>query len=59
VRTTWEKNGSLDTHARAMQRVREILSRPSHTIFDPETETHLRAQFTNLVAGELAVPDGL
>jgi trimethylamine--corrinoid protein Co-methyltransferase len=59
ARTTWEKNGALDTHARAMQRVREILTRPSHTTFNPGVETGLRSQFKNLVAGELVVPDGL
>jgi trimethylamine--corrinoid protein Co-methyltransferase len=58
-RTSWEKNGSLDTHARAMQQVRDILSRQSHTIFAPETEARIRTQIKDLVAGELVVPDGL
>jgi len=53
ARTVWEKKGSTDTHARARERVREILSKPSSTIFPPEVESRIRQEFPKLVAGNL------
>ncbi len=53
ARPNWEKKGALDTQTRAMQRVREILSRPSAVVFSEEIEVRIRAEFPNLVAGAL------
>jgi trimethylamine--corrinoid protein Co-methyltransferase len=53
ARETWEKRGSLDTRARAMQRVNEILSHESADLIPVEVEMRLRAQFKGLVSGKL------
>jgi hypothetical protein len=39
--------------------VREILARPSATLFSPEVEERIRAHFTDLILAELEVPEGL
>ena len=57
-RTGWQKKGALDTHARAMLRVREILSRADPAGFSPEVEARIRAQFKDLVTGNLEVAEG-
>ncbi len=56
ARTIWEKNGALDTHARAMQRAREIFTKSSAAIFPIEVEARIRAEFPDLVPGILEVP---
>jgi trimethylamine--corrinoid protein Co-methyltransferase len=58
-RNAWEKKGSLDTHARAMNRVREILGRQSTALFSSETEAQIRLEFNNLVLGKLEIPQGM
>jgi trimethylamine---corrinoid protein Co-methyltransferase len=59
AREAWEKKGSLDTHARAMQRVREILSHEGNALFPEEIEARIRLQFKELVPGKLEMPAGL
>lgn len=59
AREAWEKKGSLDTQARAMQRVREILARPSSAPFSAEVEARIRVQFKDLVPGKLELPQGM
>lgn len=56
ARTIWEKKGSLDTHAHAMQRVNEIFAKVSTAIFPDEVEARIRAEFPNLIAGVLEIP---
>ncbi len=56
ARTVWEKKGALDTQARARQRVGEILAKPSSVVFSAEVESRIRAEFPNLVAGNLEMP---
>jgi trimethylamine---corrinoid protein Co-methyltransferase len=51
ARETWEKKGSMDTHARAMQRVNEILAHDSADLIPAEVETRLHARFKDLVPG--------
>ncbi len=58
ARAQWEGKGSLDTHARAMQRAREILARPPAAPFTAEVEGRILAEFPGLVAGELRMPEG-
>jgi len=58
-RTQWEKKGAHDIHDHAMTRVREILAKPSATIFSPEVEARIRAHYTNLISAEMEVPEGL
>ncbi len=55
-RNIWEKKGSLDTQAHAMQRANEILAKSSSAIFPPEVEARIRAEFPDLVAGVLEMP---
>jgi trimethylamine--corrinoid protein Co-methyltransferase len=59
TRSQWTKKGALDIHARAMGRVREILAKPSSTLFAPEVEERIRAHFTDLISAEMEVPEGL
>jgi len=56
ARENWESKGSLDTHTRAMQRVREILARPSVAGFPAEMDDRIRAAFKGLVPGNLELP---
>ena len=58
ARAQWEGKGSLDTHARAMLRVHEILGHASLTAFGPEVEARVRAAFPELGVGELGLPVG-
>ncbi|MGZ6346813.1 MAG: trimethylamine methyltransferase family protein [Anaerolineales bacterium] len=51
ARETWEKKGSLDTHARAMQRVNEILGHNDADLIPADVETRLNHQFKDLVPG--------
>jgi trimethylamine--corrinoid protein Co-methyltransferase len=59
TRTQWEKKGARDIHGRAMMRVREILAKPSSTLFSQEVEDRIRAHFTDLVSADMEVPQGL
>jgi trimethylamine--corrinoid protein Co-methyltransferase len=58
TRAQWEGKGSLDTHARAVQRAREILARPAAAPFPAEVETRIRVEFPGLVPGDLHMPEG-
>jgi trimethylamine--corrinoid protein Co-methyltransferase len=51
-RQEWEANGALDAHARAMRRVREILTGDNPAVFSPDVDARIRAEFEGLVAGE-------
>lgn len=59
TRSQWTKKGAQDIHGRAMAKVREILARPSATVFSPEVEDRIRAHYTNLISADMAVPEGL
>lgn len=57
ARAQWESKGSLDTYARAQQRVNEILSRQAPG-FSAEVESRIHARFPELASVELQVPAG-
>jgi trimethylamine--corrinoid protein Co-methyltransferase len=59
TRTQWEKKGAQDIRAHAMARVREILAKPSSTLFSTEVEERIRAHFTDLISADMDVPEGL
>src|SRR5262245_19773793 len=59
TRTQWEKKGAHDIHDRAMTRVREILAKPSTTVFSPEVEERIRAHYADLISADMNVPEGL
>ena len=58
MRLQWEEKGALDAQSRAMHRVREILTRENPAVFSPEVDARIRAEFTNLVAGDSVPPAG-
>jgi trimethylamine--corrinoid protein Co-methyltransferase len=53
ARVAWEKKGSLDIQARAMKKVKEIMSANTAPLISPEMDAQLKAAFPGLVAGEL------
>lgn len=53
ARTIWEKKGSTDIQARAMKRVKEIMTTNTAPLLTPELDQKIRAQFNGMVAGEL------
>jgi trimethylamine--corrinoid protein Co-methyltransferase len=58
ARAQWEGKGSLDTHARALNRAREMLSRASPAAFSADVESRIRVEFKDLVPGDLVMPEG-
>jgi hypothetical protein len=42
-----------------MAKVREILAKPSSSLFSAEVEQRIRAHFTDLISAEMEVPEGL
>ncbi len=58
TRDQWEAKGALDSQARAMRRVREILTQDNPAVFSPEVDARIRAEFEDLVAGETIPPHG-
>jgi trimethylamine--corrinoid protein Co-methyltransferase len=55
-RDLWERKGALDAQDRAIQRVREILTRPNSAVFSPDVDRRIRAEFKGLVTGDPTVP---
>jgi len=53
ARSIWEKKGSLDTQAHAMNKVKEIMTRNPEPLISAEIDAQLRAAFPGLVVGEL------
>ena len=58
MRGVWLKKGALDAHARAMLRVRAILTRDNPAIFSQDVDARIRAAFEDLVAGDSVPPPG-
>jgi trimethylamine--corrinoid protein Co-methyltransferase len=57
-RATWAERGSLDAGARAMRKVKEILTRDNPAAFSPEMDAMIRDAFPGLVAGDSVPPEG-
>jgi trimethylamine--corrinoid protein Co-methyltransferase len=57
-RQGWMEKGGLDAQARAMQRVRDILTRDAPSLFSPEVDARLRAEFSGMVAATFESPGG-
>jgi len=58
TRDSWEARGALDTQAKSLQRLRQILARPNKAALPAELDARLRAEFPNLVPGEAVLPEG-
>lgn len=58
ARAQWESKGSLDTQARALNRARDILARAQPAALAAEVESEIRAEFKDLVPGDLVMPEG-
>jgi trimethylamine--corrinoid protein Co-methyltransferase len=57
-RQLWLERGGLDSQARAMRRVHDILTRPNNAGFTEELDEQIRRTFQGLVMAELKPPDG-
>jgi trimethylamine--corrinoid protein Co-methyltransferase len=57
-RAQWQERGALDTQARAIRRVKEILTHDNPAVFSPEVDARVRAEFTGMVAGDSVPPEG-
>jgi trimethylamine--corrinoid protein Co-methyltransferase len=58
ARNRWAKRGALDTQARAMLRVKEILTGGYPAFISPDVDARLQAEFPSLPAGDLTPPEG-
>jgi trimethylamine--corrinoid protein Co-methyltransferase len=52
TRQQWQAAGALDSQARALQRVRNILRRDNPAVFSPDVDAQIRAEFEGLVDGD-------
>jgi trimethylamine--corrinoid protein Co-methyltransferase len=57
-RQQWEERGAMDAQARAMQRVKDILTRDNPAVFAPDVDARIRAEFAGMVAGDSHPPQG-
>jgi trimethylamine--corrinoid protein Co-methyltransferase len=53
ARTIWEKKGSTDIQARAMNRVREVMSKNTDPLIPADIDEKLRTEFPGMVSGAL------
>jgi trimethylamine--corrinoid protein Co-methyltransferase len=52
MRETWEAQGCLDVHTRAMNEARKILAKDNPAVFSEDVDKRIRARFEGLVAGD-------
>ncbi|MES0361233.1 MAG: trimethylamine methyltransferase family protein [Anaerolineales bacterium] len=57
-RQQWSEAGASDAQARAILRVKEILTRENPAVFSPEVDSRLRGEFIGMVAGDSTPPEG-
>ena len=57
-RGLWVEQGGLDSHARALQRAHDILTRENNAGFTPEIDAQLHQAFVGLLPTELQPPSG-
>lgn len=53
ARTIWEKKGSTDIQARALAKAKEIMTNNTAPVLPSDVDEKIRAEFPNLVAGDL------
>lgn len=57
-RAQWLERGGLDSHARALLKAKEILTRDNPAVFSAEVDARVRAAFPGIVAGDAIPPEG-
>src|SRR3970040_2400007 len=57
-RGLWLERGGLDSQARAMRRVDDILTRPNQAVFTPDIAARIRKTFAGWVMAEPKPPAG-
>lgn len=57
-RAQWQERGGQDAQARALRRVRDILTRDNPAVFSPDVDARVRAEFAGMVAGDSVPPEG-
>ncbi|MFO7740737.1 MAG: trimethylamine methyltransferase family protein [Anaerolineae bacterium] len=57
-RDQWEERGAPDAQARAMRRVKAILTADNPAVFSPEVDARIRHEFQDLVDGDVVPPVG-
>lgn len=57
-RQQWQENGAQDTQARAMSRVKEILTRDNPAVFSPDIDAQIQAHFIGMLSGDSTPPEG-
>jgi trimethylamine--corrinoid protein Co-methyltransferase len=57
-RQQWSEGGAADVQVRAIQRVKEILTRDNPAVFSPDVDSRLRGEFIGMVAGDSTPPEG-
>lgn len=57
ARNRWQKMGALDSQARAMKRVREILTQNHPSLISPDVDARVRAAFPDLPPGDCIAPE--
>jgi trimethylamine--corrinoid protein Co-methyltransferase len=57
-RAQWIERGGLDAQARAMKRVKDILTRENPAVLPADIDEKIRAAFPGIVAGDSVPPEG-
>jgi trimethylamine--corrinoid protein Co-methyltransferase len=57
-RAQWLERGGLDAQARALQKAKEILTRPNPAVLPVELDEMIRAEFPGMVSGDSYPPQG-
>jgi trimethylamine--corrinoid protein Co-methyltransferase len=57
-REQWQEGGALDSQARSMNRVKDILTQDNPGTFSPEIDARIRSEFIGMVAGDSVPPTG-
>ena len=57
-RQQWLEDGAQDVQARAMKRVKEILTQDNPAVFSKDVDQKLREEFVGMVAGDSLPPEG-
>lgn len=57
-RQQWQEGGALDTQARAIRRVKEILTQDNPAVFSKDVDQKIREEFVGMIAGDSLPPEG-